>query len=113
MKTHTLTQAEKQHNVNVLHDAFNVAGIAPLGVESIETESRFAFDDSVADAAIQQVITSYVFVASSPSPNIRDLAQSFRNAVTSATTVPQLKNALNQELMLLIRQLAQRDVRDL
>lgn len=113
MKTTTLTQAQKQHDVNRLHDAFIAASIVPVHVEGDGGQSRFTFEDSVSDAAIQNVITSYVYVAPLPPADLRQLAQNFRNAVTAASTVPQLKSALNGELMLLIREIARRDVKDL
>lgn len=113
MKVKTITQASKQHNVNALHDDYIAADLVPSQAESTSTESRFTFNDAVSDAAIQQVITNYVFVPPPASVNIRQLAQNFRDAVDAATTMPQLKAALKQELMTLLRQMAQREVKDL
>jgi hypothetical protein len=113
MKTFVLTQATKQHDVNKLHDAFEAASISPKIVQSTETESTFVLDDAVTDPAIQAVVNGYTFTAPAPLADLRQLAQNFRNAVTAATTVAQLKAALNQELMLLIRELARREIKDL
>lgn len=113
MKTTTLTQAQKQHDVNRLHDAFVAASVIPVRVESIATESYFRFDDAVSDTAIQQVITNYAYVAPSPPANIKQLAQNYKNAVNAATNVAQLKSALTVELVALLKEMAKRDVADL
>ncbi len=113
MKTLTVTQAEKQHNVNHLHDAFIAAEVTPLLVTSIPTESYFTFDDAVPNASIQQVVTNYVFAPAVVLADIRVLANNFRSAVTDAATLPQMKAALTTELMLLMRELARDKVRDL
>jgi hypothetical protein len=113
VKVKTLEQSVKQHNVNALHDAFIAAGLVPVRAESSATESRFVFDDSVANSAIQQVIDAYTFAVPQPLADLRQLAQNFRTAVQNATTVLQLKSALNQELMLLLRELAISRVKDL
>lgn len=113
MKTTILTQAQKQHHVNRLHDAFIAAGVIPERVESNGTSSTFMFQDSVADASIQTVITNYVYVAPTPPANIKQLAQNYKNAVNAATNVAQLKSALTVELVALLKEMAKRETADL
>jgi hypothetical protein len=64
--TITLTQLEKEHNVNKVHDALIAAGLVPTHVESDEEESRFTFDDSVDPGDVQDVFDAYVFVEPVP-----------------------------------------------
>lgn len=113
MKRITLTQAQKQHDVNRLHDAFNSADLYPMPVESDALASYFTFEDAVSDVSIQAVITNYVYVPPPPPANLRQMAQNFRDAVNAAGTVGALKSALNSELMLLLREIARREVNDL
>lgn len=110
MKVFTLTQTTKQHNVNRLHDAFVLAGLIPVTVESTATESTFKFDDAVEDSAIQTVITNYVYTAPAVPPDIKAMGVAYRAAVTNATTLAQCKAVLNNELWVILKYLALRDV---
>ena len=105
MKTRILTQSEKQHGVNRLHDAFIAAGFIPTYVESIPSESRFSFNDSVADASIEGVIASYTYAAPPAPVNIRTAWTNYKTAVNNATTVAQIKSALTNELGVLLKEL--------
>jgi hypothetical protein len=113
MKTRLLTQAEKAHNTNRLHDAFIAALIPPLHVESTDTESRFAFSDEVTDAAIQEVINSYSLVSPASPVDIRAKWLEYKANVNSATTVPQLKAAITNDLGALLKELFKSQVGDL
>lgn len=113
MKTFTLLQSTKQHNVNQLHDAFIAAGITPLNLESDATESRASFDDAVTTPSIQAVVNAYVYVAPVIPPSLVQLGQNYRAAVTAATTLAQCKAVLNGELWEIIKAFAKRDVKDL
>lgn len=113
MKVVTLTQATKQHNTNRLHDAFILAGLVPVQVESSNGESRFTFQDAVTDPSIQTVITNYVFAAPAIPPNIVAMGVAYRNAVTNATTLAQCKAVLNNELWQVLKFLALKDIADM
>lgn len=113
MKTKILTQAEKAHNTNRLHDAFIAALIPPIRVESTETESRFAFDDSVGDTAIQTVITSYSFSPPTAPLDIKAKWLEYKTNVSNATTIPQLKAAITNDLGALLKDLFKSQVGDL
>lgn len=105
MKIRTLTQVEKPHDINQLHDAFVAAGIPPLKVEGNDTESRFAFQDAVTDGAIQAVITAYTIAAPPALVDIKAAWQAYETAVNNATTVPQIKAALTDRLGVLLKEL--------
>lgn len=113
MKIRTLTQTEKQHNVNALHDAFIAAEIVPLHAEASNGESRFTFDDSVSDTAINNVITAYVYAAPPIPADIKALGVAYRAAVTNATTLAQCKSVLNGELWVILKEIAKRLNQDL
>jgi hypothetical protein len=103
----TLTQAQKQHDLNALHDAFVAAQIAPQWAE-MSTDgltSTFAFLDSVNNTTIQTVISSYSFVARQAPAQLRDLWQAYKSAVANASTVAQLKNAMTNELGAVLKEL--------
>jgi hypothetical protein len=104
MKKVTLTQETKQHNVNRLHDLFIASGLAPKLVESIPTESYFSFDDAVTDQSIQNVITAYVYAAPVIPPDIKILWQNWKTAKAAATTLPQMKAALDNHLDTLLKE---------
>lgn len=104
MKTFILTQAQKEHDVNKLHDAFIAAALIPNSVESTGTGSRFEFLDLVTDQSIQSVVTAYVF-SPPPSPvDIRQSWQNYKSAINSATNVAQIKSALTTELGVLLKE---------
>lgn len=113
MKTFTLLQSTKQHDVNRLHDAFVAAGIIPQLVESTPTETRASFDDAVTTPSIQAVVNAYVFVAPAAVTDWVQLGQNYRAAVTAATTLAQSKAVLNNELWEILKALAKREIRDL
>src|SRR5678815_5076207 len=105
MKTKVLTQAQKQHDANKLHDAFITADIAPVFVESTALESRFSFEDAVSDGAITNVITAYVYAAPSAPVDVKLAWQAYKTALNNASTLPQLKSALTTELGVLLKEL--------
>lgn len=113
MKTRILTQAQKAHNTNQLHDAFVVAGLIPIHVESDSSESRFTLEDAVADAAIDNVITTYVFSAPAAPIDIRQKWIAYNAAVNNATSIAQLKSALTDDLRPLLKELFRSRVADL
>lgn len=113
MKIKVLTQAEKQHNTNRLHDAFITALIPPIRVEGTETESRFAFDDAVTDQAIQAVITAYTFAAPSVPIDIKVAWQDYKASINNATTIPQIKTALTDKLGTLLKEILRPHAGDL
>lgn len=113
MKTRTITQAQKPHNPNALHDALIASGAIPLRVESSDTESRFVFDDAISDDSVNAVIAAYAFTPKAPPVDVKVAAQNFRNAINSAATVPQLKNALTNELGILLKEILRAQVADL
>lgn len=110
MKVFTLTQTTKQHNVNRLHDAFVLAGLIPVTVESTATESTFKFDDAVEDSAIQTVITNYVYTAPSVPPDIKAMGVAYRAKVNAISNLADAKALLNGELWQILKYLALRDV---
>lgn len=83
----TLTQLEKQHDPNKLHDALIAAELEPILVESNDTETRFTFDDSVDEGDVQDVIDGYAFTPA-PAP-----APANRGPVWTATTTISLQDA--------------------
>jgi hypothetical protein len=105
MKIKVVTQAQKQHDTNRLHDAFIAANLIPLFVESIETESRFSFNDAVSDSAINSVISTYVFSAPTASVDVKAAWTAYKTALNNASTVPQLKSALTNELGVLLKEI--------
>lgn len=109
MKTVTLTQATKQHIANRLHDQFVAAGLVPTLVESDATESRFTFQDAAGDAAIQTVITNYVYVAPAIPGDLVAMGTAYKNAV-NALPNSATKTILNNELWVILKHLALRDV---
>lgn len=113
MKLRTITQSQKPHNVNQLHDAFIAAGLIPRLVESTETESRLAFDDVVADSAIDSVVSVYALVAAPALVDVRVAWQNYKNALQNATTVAQIKSALTNELGTLLKELLRAQVGNL
>jgi hypothetical protein len=113
MKIRVLTQAEKPHDTNRLHDAFITASIPPLQVESTETESRFSFDEAVSDASITAVITAYALTAPAAAVDVKVAWTNYKNAVNNATTVPQIKSALTLELGVLLKELLRSRAGDL
>lgn len=106
MKTTTITQGQKDHDPNALHDAFVAAGLIPLLAENTVNESRYTFDDAVSDQAINTVVASYTFTPKPPPVDIKTTAQNFRAAVNGATTLPQLKQVLINELDALLKELS-------
>ena len=113
MKTRILTQAQKTHSTNALHDAFVAAGLTPILVESSNTESRFTFADEVTDTSIDAVVGSYAFSAPAVPSDVRQLWTNYKNAVNNATTIPQLKAVLTDDLGALLKELLRPRVRDL
>jgi hypothetical protein len=100
MKTFTLTQSTKQHNLNKLHDAFIAATLSPLTAQGDPGTgtSTFTFDDAVTDQSIQNVVTAYVFAAPVVPPDIKVLWQAWLNAASAATTIGQMKTAMANQL---------------
>lgn len=105
MKTITLTQAQKQHDTNQLHDAFIAAHLVPQKVESTATESSFAFADDVSDTAIKAVIDNYALLQPAATGDISAAWQTYKTAVNNATTVAQLKSVLTTELGVLLTEI--------
>lgn len=97
----TIRQADKQHNPNRLHDALIAAGLNPV-VESTPEETYITIPDDK-DAEAQAVIDGYTFQASPPSPNVKQLAVTFRDSVNAATNLAQIKTALSTDLMKLLK----------
>lgn len=81
MKIIILTQAQKKHNVNALHDAFIAAEVIPLRVEGTTVESRFMFDDAASDSAIQAVVDAYAFTNPPVPVDLRAAWQAYKDAV--------------------------------
>ncbi len=81
----TLTQEDKEHNPNRVHDALIAANLAPTQVESDDEETRFTFDDSVDEGDVQDVIDAYAY---SPPP-----APANRGPVWTATATIDLEDA--------------------
>lgn len=81
----TLTQLEKEHDTNKLHDAFIAATLVPTHVESDASESRFTFTDGTDEGDIQDVIDAYTFA---PPP-----APANRGPVWTATVTIDLEDA--------------------
>lgn len=94
MRTITITQAQKEHHPNRLHDQLIDAGIVPLSVENTETETRITVADAVTDGSIQAVVDAHV----KPEPEVpfdwKANWQSADAAIANANTLPALKTAV-------------------
>lgn len=101
----TLRQSDMQHDANRLHDALVTAGLSPQ-VESTQDETYITIPDDK-DAEAQTVIDAYTFQAPPPLPNLRQLAQAFRDSVEAATNLAQMKTALKVDLMKLLKAMDQ------
>lgn len=102
----TVRQAERPNDANQLHQELIAAGVSPQLVESDATETRVHVAPSQ-EAAARSVVAAHVKQPRPAPPNLKALADSFRAAVNNATTVAQIKAALNKELMVLLREVAQ------
>lgn len=89
----TLTQVEKEHDTNRLHDAFIAAELVPSLVESDEGESRFTFADGTDEGDIQDVIDAYTFTE--PAEVLSPLA-ALAALVPSGGGVDELRGAVIQ-----------------
>lgn len=122
MKELTFT---KQHNLSRLHDELlSIPALRPvvgtsgrneavIRVEGKDDVITLSVPDDADEGQIGAVVSAHVYVLPPPPPDFRALAQSFRTAVNNASTVAMLKAALSQELMLLLRAMAQNEVKDL
>lgn len=104
-------KAPASHDLAQLHDELKAAGLIVLGVPLTYDKDDPTFIIVPEKEGVTQAAVSAVFAAHSPTarpapPNLRQLADNFRSAVTAATTVNQIKAALNKELMLLLREVA-------
>jgi hypothetical protein len=102
----TLTQAEKAHDTNQLHEAFITAGISPTYAGATATGSEFEFAEGVTAPAVEAVITAYALAPKPPPPSLLTLWNNYRTAVNNATTVAQLKAALVNDLGPLLKAIA-------
>lgn len=94
MRTITITQAEKAHHPNQLHDQLIAAGIAPLSVENTDTETRITVANAVTDESIQAVVDAHVKLGPEVPFDWKVNWQSADAAIANASTLPALKSAV-------------------
>lgn len=94
MKTITITQAQKPHHPNRMHDELIAAGVTPITLESTDRETRITVDDQVAGTAVQTVIDAHVKPEPETPFDWRAHWQGVSAAVGNAATLPQLKSAV-------------------
>jgi hypothetical protein len=100
------------HNLSQLHDELLAAipalrplnGVPQITVEGKDNSIRLTVADNADDAAITAVVNNHT-PAPPPAPaDLKQLAQDFRQAVNQANTLAQLKLAINQKLMPLLKE---------
>jgi len=115
----------KAHNLNQLHDELEAAvpalrpatvngeRVAVMALQSAGDEITVRFPDEVDEAAVRAAITAHVARPREAPPDLRALWTTYRNSVQAATTVPQLKAALVNDLGPLLRAIARGNRGDL
>jgi hypothetical protein len=118
-------KATKAHNLNQLHEELEAAvpGLRPvtengereavMALQSVGDEITVRFPDAVDWTAVSAVISAHVARPRETAPDLRALWATYRTNVQAATTIPQIKAALVNDLGPLLRAIAKGNRGDL
>ncbi len=111
-------RATRPHDIGQLHDELEAAvpalrpksengeRVAVMSATSRGDEITLLVPDEADEATVRAVVSAHVPRARTPPPDLAALWQTYRTNVQAATTVPQLKAALVNDLGPLLRAVA-------